>query len=1455
MSTRRRQPRRSYVEEEAVDEDEDDFVPASSESSWRNSQSEESELDSEELPDIESENSERSEEPNWEDEVFNAELTAVETIPAIEDSDFSDSELEEVLFGLGTTGARKKKKRKKRPLAYTTKRGKPKRRSAAAPSRMSEKAEKMLESANEFFLKEEYDEAISLAKQVVAEAPEAHEPLHLLGLIYETAKDDPRKALGYYFVAASYVKTDLATWKHVGRLAQSLGDSDVAIYCYRRVVPASKQTLDIDQECAYELARLFVERFDHRRASTYYEKLLRIHPGDSYLSLENSKCLYNLNDFGRCVQILEEAVAAILGVPNEVFGFDRKWIFLPRESPPKILEPLTWKVLEMLAGLYLESKQYALCAGVCRAMVVTHLLPVIQGPIATDLPLDCEPDAASYQAALRLLSPGLIVRFAAALISQKSPEAETVGGIAIDLVEKAAAIKRDDDATDSFTLYVAIADSYLEIEEPQRALDIYRRTGLLPETETQPKEETTEHRNSEFYIKVAKCYLQMKEFEKAAQFLESVVPRVASCVSMPSPGDSSPAVRLAERVREAEARLLLVRVLSRLEPAVTSPDEARLDIVGEDPFRLATRDNRISALEIGSSIMIVPPPISAADRQLMVLRLRRGLQQLHKASEKLQCQKGLPGFLEAHHVDQLPRPTVPEATIRTLLSGQYFELFSRLVNRSVASSGHTLTQTDLFLALFSTQPSPSPSPCRLERDLCSTCGDSGCSQLLERFVQLLRQTWISEFLLLVRDSLLDTRRVLNESSRLRAVDISRHLAKSRGFLGESATSYQHLPNADDQDPNDERVERRFGEFERKFLIRVKSKVADCELRRRQEVYHRGGLTAKISHHLQLRESLGLASLEDLLGWHDYGLLLLEGTRLLLRERGGRIAVDLIENAILNVRFSRVQGPETYAHQRAMFRTACRRISLRTSLCSSMMRIALSGLRHRFLLPLMRHLMKSKPVGRAETAAVIHSGLASYSNLLFNLGFAHHSAKSISASSEKDVIAFNRAWCARRLMQQPYSFALTMMVAHYCLFSMRWPYAVAEYTRALHLKPWNPVASLCLAAATVSFSTSRGIQDRHQVVLRGLGLFERFRRLRLQQKSLEMRKFRSFLLQKVERIFAAFKRCEPVGFESKMMALFKKLKVPNSGCPKSADSLPVIVKVMSREFEKLADKMTEWIDVYYESECMYNQARAYHHLSLEYLAFPIYMEVLDKLRRVREELHASTVGQLCFKLCQLLLKAKAYPCPETAIMELLRFSDYAPAIESVIQWSGGDSDCGILDSVASLEELCGHFVFARIRCSEIESRLKRGLHPLGFSVMNPAKESQFTADRLLFPQIQTVLSETEAMTALANTPPLEANFQQFPAGNLLQEIRLGRVQGKHPLGGLFADCDSGGKRAEETASRVMKSYLSDLPPSLFIFGVDIDQLRRCCALNLYQLHRRQKQDLLAAIIINRELDWS
>lgn len=117
----------------------------------------------------------------------------------------------------------------------------------------------------------------------------------------------------------------------------------------------------------------------------------------------------------------------------------------------------------------------------------------------------------------------------------------------------------------------------------------------------------------------------------------------------------------------------------------------------------------------------------------------------------------------------------------------------------------------------------------------------------------------------------------------------------------------------------------------------------------------------------------------------------------------------------------------------------------------------------------------------------------------------HEKTTFSSSGHRNTYAAAftdvRGWALRKLLKRPRDFGLTLLCAHFCIIASQYPFAVAEYSRAHRLAPFEPLPALCTATAYISFAMSRAAARRHDLILKGLAFLQRYRRLRLRAAGL------------------------------------------------------------------------------------------------------------------------------------------------------------------------------------------------------------------------------------------------------------------------------------------------------------------------------------------------------------------
>eukprot|EP01069_Polyplicarium_translucidae_P011297 Polyplicarium_translucidae@DN3796_c0_g1_i1.p1 len=354
-------------------------------------------------------------------------------------------------------------------------------------------------------------------------------------------------------------------------------------------------------------------------------------------------------------------------------------------------------------------------------------------------------------------------------------------------------------------------------------------------------------------------------------------------------------------------------------------------------------------------------------------------------------------------------------------------------------------------------------------------------------------TWVNHFAALVRENALDSRRIefCQAEQRVLRAELKAHPSRRVAPLEQSEESG--------------------------LLAVVKNDRPDPEFVRLR--------------YARVKAELGLVYLEEIVGWEGFAEFMELGLSCLRIVGRVREAVRLVSAAL-----NRSPTRTVACRDRRECVDRLHNMSLKLSLMAGIRRMALKN---------VRALYQRQPDRGSRV-------LQAYGKLLF---VGPNALRAKTHVTDTMRFAENRSWAIRKLRQRPFSFPLTMIVAHFCSMSGQWLYAVAEYTRAHRLMPRDDLTCLCLATAYLNLATSRRIADRHSVILRGFAVLARY---------LEMRK----------------ETCGAV------VAAAKAAKVPLA--------IPAAVRA------------------YYAAEGLFNLGRAYQHFGLTYLAAPTYMKCLSIL---------------------------------------------------------------------------------------------------------------------------------------------------------------------------------------------------------------------------------------------------
>jgi tetratricopeptide (TPR) repeat protein len=148
----------------------------------------------------------------------------------------------------------------------------------------------------------DFDGALALLKDVLAENPDDPNALYLIGLSYSRKKMYP-EAVAALTRVTELVREFAPAEFELAVSYQNLDEKDKALEHYRR-------TLELDPgnpDAAYNAGLILFERNEVDEALAHFEKALGLRPGDpAYLEMAG-RCYINTGDFAKAIEYLEQA--------------------------------------------------------------------------------------------------------------------------------------------------------------------------------------------------------------------------------------------------------------------------------------------------------------------------------------------------------------------------------------------------------------------------------------------------------------------------------------------------------------------------------------------------------------------------------------------------------------------------------------------------------------------------------------------------------------------------------------------------------------------------------------------------------------------------------------------------------------------------------------------------------------------------------------------------------------------------------------------------------------------------------------------------------------------------------------------------------------------------------------------------------------------------------------------
>ncbi|XP_052201303.1 uncharacterized protein LOC127807472 [Diospyros lotus] len=188
--------------------------------------------------------------------------------------EISAARMEEIMEAMNYGLRRKSRKAKKRG------------RHKGSKKKLSPEVTRKLGSATLHYAHGQYEEAISVLKEVVRIAPNLPDPYHTLGLIYN-AIGDKKKSLNFYMLAAHLTPKDSSLWKLLVNWSIEQGNVGQARYCLSKAITADPE----DTSLRFQRACLYLELGEYQKAAESYEQISRLCP-ENVEALKTATMLY-----------------------------------------------------------------------------------------------------------------------------------------------------------------------------------------------------------------------------------------------------------------------------------------------------------------------------------------------------------------------------------------------------------------------------------------------------------------------------------------------------------------------------------------------------------------------------------------------------------------------------------------------------------------------------------------------------------------------------------------------------------------------------------------------------------------------------------------------------------------------------------------------------------------------------------------------------------------------------------------------------------------------------------------------------------------------------------------------------------------------------------------------------------------------------------------------------------
>ncbi|KAK7489499.1 hypothetical protein BaRGS_00019298 [Batillaria attramentaria] len=339
-----------------------------------------------------------------------------------------------------------------------------------------------------------YEEAIKMCMEIIRRAPQASEPFHTLGVIYEHL-GDATKATEFFLLSVHLRRDDPDEWARVAELLLGQNETQKAIHCYNQAI---KHAVGNKAELLMERTSLLEQIGETNKALIGYTQVLSSMPSDpsyddKYLELARSVCKsYHEMIEESYHEMKKDSLAA--RVLRTMF-----------ETRPSLISA---EDANMLLELHLSLKEYQPCLEVLVSYCgvearLTNDTPWTQAnPLPQDADIHSDPHLLTSIRVPDLMPVDLRAKLCVCLIylGFKLLAEEHVTSLMQGKVEEIG------------DLFYDVAEAYMENSYTQEALPIFQRLV-----------QSADYNQAGVWLRYGECLSSLGQLEEAVQAFSRVV--------------------------------------------------------------------------------------------------------------------------------------------------------------------------------------------------------------------------------------------------------------------------------------------------------------------------------------------------------------------------------------------------------------------------------------------------------------------------------------------------------------------------------------------------------------------------------------------------------------------------------------------------------------------------------------------------------------------------------------------------------------------------------------------------------------------------------------------------------------------------------------------------------------------------------------------------------------------